>query len=105
MGDTNAVVVIHYNERGEINYHAIGDGLRLFIVDDRASDDRVYEWLSRSEPEEFVELVPEGSVIGNRHDARHEAVAGRVRAFRAGRRHLEAVAPRPAADLDRDGGG
>lgn len=39
-----SVVIVHFDEDGELDYHVCGKDVRLFIVDGRAPHDRVYEW-------------------------------------------------------------
>lgn len=56
-------VVVHYDERGEVRYLVNGEAVRLFIVDDRAPDDRVYEVLTRNQEYEIDELIPDNATI------------------------------------------
>lgn len=91
-GATEHVVIVHFDEDGQINYRVFGDErVRLFIVDDRAPNDRIYEWLSREAPAELRALIPEGADIGSSQDERHAAIAARINAMQDGRRHLAAV--------------
>lgn len=92
MSNLQAVVAVHFNEDGEISYRVVGgDAVRLFIVDDRAPNDRVYEWLPRDPAEALRELIPAGAEIGNSQDARHAAIAHRIMAEQEGRAHLSAL--------------
>jgi len=92
MGEIQAIVCVHFDERGEIDYRVFGgEEVRLFIVDDRAPHDRVYEWTRRDDPAAFRELVPEGAEIGHSGDERHEAIAARIDAFTSGKPHLSVV--------------
>lgn len=59
-------VVVHYDERGEVTYYADGD-VQLLIVDERAPDDRVYEWLDRDAPGAIDGVIGK-SHVGNRWD-------------------------------------
>lgn len=91
-----AAVIVRFDEDGEINYHVIGgEAVRLFIVDERAPHDRVYEWLPRDEASVLREIIPAGTEIGSNQDERHEAVAAKVTARLAGKSHLSIVEPRP----------
>ena len=77
MADTEiqGIVVVRYDETGEIEFSVFGDGrTRLFIVDERCPSDRVYEWSSRDPVGKFREIIPEGTEIGSSQDARHAAI-------------------------------
>jgi len=87
---SDATVVVRFDQDGEISYHVYGD-TRLYIVDERAPDDRVYEWLPRCEADEIADLIPVGSSIGNSRDERHPVLAHRIEAAIAGRPHLSVV--------------
>lgn len=91
MNKLEGVVVVHFDEDGDWSYHVFGEKVRLFIVDERAPNDRVYEYLSRSEPSYLRDLIPAGSDIGNQNDERHEAIKHRVLAAGEGRSHLSVV--------------
>lgn len=83
MNEKKSIVIAHI-EQGEITptYHVIGgDDIALFVVDENAPNDRVYEVLSRSEKSIVKELIPEGSVIGSMDDERHEAISNVVNAL------------------------
>lgn len=82
------IVVVHFDEDGEQSYHVFGSDVRLFIVDERAPNDRVYEVLSRDDPATFRELVPEGAEIGSSEDERHQAIVHRINALRDGKPFL-----------------
>lgn len=86
------IVVCHFDEAGELNYHIFGNGaVRLLIVDDRVPQDRVYEYTTREDPAELAQLIPEGSEIGSRHDQRSAAISARIVAALDGRPHLAIV--------------
>lgn len=69
-----AIVIVQFDEAGEISYHVVGDDkVRLFIVDDRAKSDRVYEWLSRDKAEDIKSILGDDP-IGSSQDARHPAI-------------------------------
>lgn len=87
---SDATVIVRFDEDGEISYHVYGD-TRLYIVDERAPDDRVYEWLSRCGADEIAGLIPVGSSIGNSRDQRHPVLAHRIEAAMEGRPHLSIV--------------
>lgn len=84
-------VIVHFDQEGEIYYHVIGDGVRLFIVDERAPHDRVYEWLPRAEPYVLDVMIPEGSTIGSNQDERHAAIEHMVLRHMGGKAHLSVV--------------
>lgn len=88
MGETT--VIVQFDENGELAYHVFGDA-RLYIVDERAPDDRVYEWIPRATAEEIAAIVPVGSVIGNGQDERHPVLAHKINAAMEGRSHLAVV--------------
>jgi hypothetical protein len=80
---TKSIIIAHIEE-GEFtpSYHVIGgDDVALFVVDDNAPNDRVYEVLSRSDKSIVTELIPEGTVIGSMNDERHEAISNAVNAL------------------------
>jgi hypothetical protein len=87
-------VIVHF-VAGEISaaYHVIGDGVRLFIVDDNCRNDRVFEYTRRGPASIFAELIPDGTEIGSPQDARHAAVSSRINAALDGRPRLSVVEP------------
>ncbi|WP_298962529.1 hypothetical protein [uncultured Methylobacterium sp.] len=63
-------VIVHY-EAGKPHdprFHIVGSKVQLFVVDDNAPDDRIYEVTSRSHPRIIDELMPPLSQIGNKAD-------------------------------------
>jgi len=87
---SEATVIVRFDEYGELTYHVYGDA-RLYIVDERAPDDRVYEWLSRATADDIADLIPVGAVIGNSRDERAPVLAHRIRAAIDGKPHLTVV--------------
>ena len=90
------VVIVHF-ERGDVapsSYHVVGD-CRLFIVDENAPNDRVYECLGRDEASIIRELIPEGAEIGNKEDSRHAAIENAILSAVEGRPRLSVV-PTPS---------
>ena len=85
---SDAIVVVHFDESGEINLLVHGENVRLLTVDDRTPNDRVYETLSRVERAEIDALLGT-DVVGSMNDDRHEAIAHRLRAAWQGKPHLE----------------
>ncbi|AYJ87629.1 hypothetical protein D3Y57_19020 [Sphingomonas paeninsulae] len=81
---TPAMVIVHIDAQGSVDYLAAGSGLRLFIVDERAPHDRVYEWLPRNSIAQIEEVMPADSEVGSSADARHPAIANRLHAEWAG---------------------
>lgn len=64
-------MVVAYIKKGDSlpTYHVFGDNnVRMFVVDENAPNDRVYEILRRHKPAEIVELIPSGSEIDNMND-------------------------------------
>lgn len=59
-------VVIRYDDEGEVEFYAEG-AVRLLIVDERASGDRVYEVRDRYTRSQINSIVGEGPV-GHRFD-------------------------------------
>lgn len=91
-GDLQGIVIVRYDEHGEIDFHVCGgETVRLFIVDERAPHDRVYEWTQRCTPEEIREIIPAGTEVGSNQDARHPAVVHVVEAIKRGERRLRVV--------------
>lgn len=74
------LILVHFDEEGNITYHITGDRCRVFVVDERAPDDRVYEILSRDEPESLGEVIG-ASPIGSSKDKRHEDVTAKIEDF------------------------
>lgn len=73
-----AVVIVHFDDDGQLSYHVAGDErVRLFIVDERAPRDRVYEWTSRCGSDEIGSILG-SDPIGSSQDARHAALAARI---------------------------
>jgi len=94
MSDIVGTVVVRFDEDGDISYGVFGDErVRLFIIDERAPNDRVYEWLPRRAPSDLVGIIPPDAEIGSSADERHAAIAARILAHDAGLPHLSAVTP------------
>lgn len=91
---SDATVIVHFDEQGEIMYHVYGD-VRVYIVDESAPDDRVYEWLPRATGDQIAALIPVGAEIGNSKDERYPVLAHKIRAYREGKSHLSIVDPQP----------
>ena len=88
----NAIVIVHFDESGELSYHVCGgEAVRLYIVDERAPNDRVYEWLERCDAADIREIIPEHSEIGSSRDKRHPAIVHRIKAIMEGRNHLRVI--------------
>jgi hypothetical protein len=91
MTDTKAIVIVRFDEYGEQTYHVIGgEAVRLFIVDERCPNDRVYEWLPR-DPADEIKAILKDDPIGSSQDERHPAIAAKVLAFVDGKPHLSVV--------------
>lgn len=91
--DIENVVVVHFDENGSIDYAVCGDEkVRLFIVDERAPNDRVYEWTTRCTAGKIRELIPQGSKHGHKGDIRHAAIKHRIEAALRGESHIKPVA-------------
>jgi hypothetical protein len=82
-------VIIRFDETGELHYLAT-EGVSLYIVDERAPHDRVYEWTTRASREEIAAVLGD-SEIGSANDARHAAIEAKIVAFVEGRPYLRPV--------------
>lgn len=86
-----AVAVVHIKEDGDTDYLICGDDkFRLFIVDERAPNDRVYEITLRDAPETIREIIGD-SPIGHRNDERHAAIEARIKEELDGTPRLKVV--------------
>jgi len=63
---TPPIVIVRYDDDGEIEFYAEGD-VRLLIVDERAPDDRVYEVHNRHTREQVEGIIGDDR-IGTRFD-------------------------------------
>jgi hypothetical protein len=86
-----AAVIVRFTETGELDYLVSPDArVRLFIVDERCPNDRVFEWTRRVEPAAIVEMLG-NSEIGHSKDERHPAIAHVIEAYMDGRPRLSVV--------------
>lgn len=86
------VAIVRFDEHGEITYHVASDSrFRLFIVDERAPHDRIYEWTMRATGDEIAAILGEDT-IGSSQDIRHAAVEAMIHAHVDGRPHLSLAA-------------
>ncbi len=86
------MVVVHFDENGDQSYLVAGDErVRLYIIDERAPNDRVYEWLPRCDGAAIKALFRDGEPIGSSQDERHNAVAHAINAYAEGRPRLTVV--------------
>lgn len=91
MSDIERVVIVRHMENGDIDYLVAGDDrVRVFIVDERAPGDRVFEWTRRCDGSE-VEKVLGDSPRGHSGDERHAALTHKIERAIEGRKHLEIV--------------
>lgn len=98
-----SAVIVRFDEAGEISYHVFGDErVRLFIVDERARHDRVYEYTTREDAAAFREIIPAGEQIGSQADERHAAIAHSISAHIEGRPRLVIVPPSPNPHGDKE---
>jgi len=73
-----AIAIVHYDEHGVETFHICGDArFRLFVVDDRAPNDRVYEMTDRCKADDIKKLMRDDP-IGHRNDSRHAAIEARI---------------------------
>lgn len=84
-----ASVIVHITEDGGYSYLVSGD-VRVFVVDERAPSDRVYELTDRCDEDEIVTLLRDDPV-GSKNDSRHAAIEAKILAHVKGRPHLEVV--------------
>jgi hypothetical protein len=85
-----STVIVHFDEDGELLYHVCGDNVRLFIVDERSPNDRVYEWLSRQPEPDVAAIIGDGP-IGSKDDSRHAAIEAKIVALVEGRKPFSLV--------------
>lgn len=86
------VVIVRILPTGNAQYLAFdGPPVRLFIVDECAPGDRVYEITDRHPAPMLHALVRPGEPIGSQHDERHQALMSRVEAARNGTPNLRSV--------------
>jgi hypothetical protein len=79
MSDLKAIVVAHIQENGDMYYHIYGT-VRVFTVDERVPNDRVYEHLLRSTDEMIGKIIGD-STVGSSEDSRHAALKHKIEAF------------------------
>lgn len=85
------VAIVRFDQNGEITYHVASDSrFRLFIVDERAPHDRVYEWTMRASGEEVAAILGDDP-IGSNQDERHAAIKALVEARMDGKPHLSVI--------------
>ncbi len=78
MQSTEAIAVVHIKDDGSTDFLLCGDErFRLFVVDERAPNDRVYEMTQRDDPD-TVRAVLGNDPIGHRGDIRHAAIEARI---------------------------
>lgn len=94
--EAGSAVIVRFDDDGELSYHVCGEAVRLFIVDERAPNDRVYEWLPRCDASEISEIIPDETEIGSNQDERHQAIAHVVRSITEGKSHLSVVSDEEA---------
>jgi hypothetical protein len=87
----SGTVIVRYDSHGEIEFLVNGENVRLYIVDERAPGDRVYEILTRTPDAVIEQIVPVGESIGNNLDERHAVLAHKITAYVEGKPHLEIV--------------
>lgn len=85
---TQPTVIAHFDLDGEISFFV--NGARLIIIDDRAPDDRAYEW-STETPANEIEAMLGDVALGSKSDVRHPALANKVEAALDGRPMLSIV--------------
>jgi hypothetical protein len=90
-------VVVHFQANGSMDYLISGDKrFRLFVVDERAPHDRVYEMTKRCSKER-VAAVLGNDPIGHAGDSRNAAIVARIREYVEGTPRLRVVdVPEPS---------
>lgn len=89
--EIEGIAIVRFDEDGYITYHVASDGrFRLFIVDERAPHDRVFEWTPRETGEQVAAILGDDP-IGSHQDERHLAIKALIEAHMEGRRHLSVV--------------
>lgn len=64
----NIVIIYHDGTNDTPLYYVLGKDVRLFVVDEDAPDDRVYEWIDRDTEEKIKEIIPDGSLVSNKNE-------------------------------------
>jgi len=67
---SDPIVVIHYDERGEVNY-LYPKGVRVIVIDDRAPTDRVYEMNGPSSYQEIFDLIGQDKILDKDYNERN----------------------------------
>jgi hypothetical protein len=75
--ENQPIIVVHVHEDGHVLYYLNGEA-KVFFVDDRVPDDRVYQ-MTEQTPREALTALIGSSPIGSRHDEHHASVVHRVR--------------------------
>lgn len=90
----DGVVVIRTDVDGDVSYFVVAENvnIRLFMIDERAKNDRVYEWLSRDSGDVVRELLGPPP-YGSNQDERHPAIAASILEIIDGRPRLSLVTP------------
>lgn len=87
----DSAVIVRFTQEGELEYLVSPDErVRLFIVDERCPNDRVYEWTQRVAPSEIVAVLGDDP-IGHSKDERHAAIAHVINAYVGGKPRLSVV--------------
>lgn len=93
MADIKSAVVMHIDTDGSSSLLVCGaEGVRVFVIDERAPNDRVYEITGRDTAEEINKAIGD-SPIGNACDDRHEAIKNSIKAELDGRPKFHVVTP------------
>lgn len=91
MSDLQNAVVMHIDTDGSSSLLVCGaESVRVFVIDERAPNDRVYEITGRDTAEEIKDALGD-SPIGHAGDDRHEAISNRINAELDGRNRFSIV--------------
>lgn len=83
------IVIVRFDEKGDPDFIITGDApVRVFVIDERAPNDRVYELMNRAAKEEAIEAIGD-SEIGSNRDERHAAIAHKINALIDGKPRLQ----------------
>lgn len=84
-------VIVHFDTDGQLSY-MVEKGARCIIIDERAADDRVYEYTTHARSRIITALIG-NSTVHSKHDEKHPGIVARVRELVTGTPRLTVVKP------------
>ncbi|GGD30918.1 hypothetical protein [Aureimonas glaciei] len=70
-------VAIHFDEDGEFRIYQSGEGVTVYVIDDRVPNDRVYQLQPASQADEIEALIGK-SPIGSADDEKHDFITAQI---------------------------